>query len=215
MKGTVAATVLEYGTSALNIDACRLALADEGEDARLGGSGVWGTDKMAKNVYEGGYAGIPVTSSEVGRWPANVLLDEDAAQFLDEHSGNELVGASRFYYVPKASRAERNAGIDSSTNVHPTVKPIDLMRWVVRLVTPPGGTVLDPFMGSGTTPIATLLEGFNGVGIEREAEYMEIARLRLKFWQEHGDDGLRIVREQEASEARREAVAAAGQLSLL
>jgi DNA modification methylase len=70
-------------------------------------------------------------------------------------------------------------------------------------------------MGSGTTPIATLLEGFNGVGIEREAEYMEIARLRLKFWQEHGDDGLRIVREQEASEARREAVAAAGQLSLL
>jgi hypothetical protein len=83
-------------------------------------------------------------------------------------------GASRFFYCAKASRKERGV-----TNKHPTVKPIALMCWLVRLVTPPGGTVLDPFAGSGTTGIATLREGFNFIGIEREPEYAEIARARI------------------------------------
>jgi site-specific DNA-methyltransferase (adenine-specific) len=117
-------------------------------------------------------------------------------------------GASRFFYCAKASRGERNAGLDEKrrvhpgnnadervwdipgshstprANVHPTVKPIDLMRWLVRLVTPPGGIVLDPFAGSGTTGIAAHLEGARFIGIEREAEYAEIARARLAWWSE-------------------------------
>ncbi len=121
----------------------------------------------------------------------------------------ELGGASRFFYVAKADRAERDVGLDGGSlwggeeiaeagsirinaprneeaekfaarrNSHPTVKPIALMRWLCRLVTPKGGTVLDPFTGSGTTGIAALAEGFTFVGIEREADYVRIARRRI------------------------------------
>ena len=120
-------------------------------------------------------------------------------------------GASRFFYCAKTSRAERNAGLEgfaakalnwssgeqspgtfqgegtdrSSANHHPTVKPINLMRWLVRLVTPPGGTCLDPFLGSGTTGCAAVLEGFDFIGIEREADYLAIAEARIKFWAQH------------------------------
>lgn len=97
---------------------------------------------------------------------------------------NDSGGASRFFYCAKASTAERNAGLDERVdhrraNTHPTVKPIELMRWLVRLVTPPGGSVLDPFAGSGTTGIAALREGFSFIGIERQAEYVDIARARI------------------------------------
>jgi site-specific DNA-methyltransferase (adenine-specific) len=85
-------------------------------------------------------------------------------------------GASRFFYCAKASRKERGAG-----NTHPTVKPIALMRWLVRLVTPPNGLVLDPFAGSGTTGLACKAEGFRFLGIEKEAAYAEIARKRLQL----------------------------------
>ncbi len=101
-------------------------------------------------------------------------------------------GASRFFYVAKADTAERNAGLSVASlftpqgapdrNDHPTVKPVDLMRWLVRLVTPPGGLVLDPFAGSGTTGIATVLEGFDFIGLERDAAYVQIARARLAHW---------------------------------
>ena len=143
-----------------------------------------------------------------GRWPANVVLDEEAAKALDEQSGErggglgtkgsggmdgwggwskpsaaivgttvgfgDSGGASRFFYTSKASRADRENG-----NVHPTVKPTDLMRWLCRLVTPPGGTVLDPFCGSGSTGVAANAEGFDFIGVERELEYVEIARRRI------------------------------------
>jgi site-specific DNA-methyltransferase (adenine-specific) len=103
-----------------------------------------------------------------GRWPANLIHDGS-----DEPTG--LLGdAARFFYCAKASRADRGAG-----NVHPTVKPTDLMRYLCRLVTPPGGVVLDPFAGSGSTGKAAVLEGFRFLGIEREAEYVEIARARI------------------------------------
>lgn len=82
--------------------------------------------------------------------------------------------AARFFYCAKASKSDRGEG-----NGHPTVKPTDLMRYLCRLVTPPGGTVLDPFMGSGSTGKAAVLEGFRFIGIEREAEYLEIARARI------------------------------------
>ncbi len=128
--------------------------------------------------------------SSAGRWPANVCLDEAAAVLLDEQSGERpsgaraegimrgltgavygdggefkpppieasTGGASRFFYTAKASRADRNTS--GADNTHPTVKPTDLMRWFVRLVTPPGGIVLDPFAGSGTTLVAARAEGF-------------------------------------------------------
>jgi hypothetical protein len=98
-------------------------------------------------------------------------------------------------------------------NGHPTVKPIALMRWLVRLVTPPGGTVLDPFTGSGTTGIAAALEGFDFVGIEREEEYVRIAEARIKWWGEH-PEGVEITKSLEADRKRR-AVADTGQLGFL
>lgn len=88
-------------------------------------------------------------------------------------------GASRFFYVAKPSQAERNSGIHTSQNIHPTVKPVDLMRWLVRLVIPRGGMCLDPFNGSGTTGMACVHEGVDYIGIEREAEYVEIAMRRI------------------------------------
>jgi len=118
--------------------------------------------------------------------------------------------AARYFYCAKADRAERNAGCDglpekvkdaeyrqptgnpfvdcihgcgkSATNHHPTVKPIDLLRYLCRLITPRGGVVLDPFLGSGSTACACALEGFGCIGIEREAEYIEIARRRVAYW---------------------------------
>lgn len=100
----------------------------------------------------------------------------------------------------------------SRANVHPTVKPISLMRWLVRLVTPPGGTLLDPFAGSGTTGIAAALEGFDFIGIEREAEYAAIAEARIAWWARH-PDGMTLVKRLEAEQVRA-AVADAGQTSI-
>lgn len=125
----------------------------------------------------------------------------------DPKRGADSGGASRFYYCAKPSTAERNAGLDAfpevmpdnavdradqratgggrgslslpRANVHPTVKPVDLMQWLIRLACPPEGVVLDPFTGSGTTGIAALREGRAFVGIERESEYVEIARARI------------------------------------
>jgi hypothetical protein len=149
-----------------------------------------------------------------------------------------LADGERFRYVAKASSAERNAGLDGfegqfaptmnngigvrehdpetatpKRNVHPTVKPIELMRWLVRLITPPGGTVLDPFAGSGTTGIACVLEGYGFIGLEREQEYAEIARARIAWWERH-PEGVEIVKALEADRARQK-IADSGQLGLL
>jgi DNA modification methylase len=104
---------------------------------------------------------------EGGRWPANFIHDgsEEATDLLGD--------SARFFYCAKASKKDRGE------NHHPTVKPTDLMRYLCRLVTPPNGIVLDPFMGSGSTGKAAVLEGFGFVGIEREAEYIDIAKARI------------------------------------
>ena len=102
----------------------------------------------------------------LGRWPANVTLDETAAEHLGEKS--------RFFYCPKASSRERRG------SGHPTVKPLELMRWLVRMVTPPGGVVLDPFAGTGTTLEAAQVEGFRAIGVEREGEYLTDIAGRLE-----------------------------------
>ena len=159
---SVATNVLKHGTGAINIDDCRIELS-EGDDPRLGGEGSWKTDKMAKDVYVGGYAGKDTKSNELGRFPANVMhdgLQEDWA---------------RYFYCPKTSKAERG-----ELNTHPTVKPKKLMQYLCRLVTPKNGTVLDLFMGSGSTGIAAKDEGFDFIGIEKDKEYFEIAGARIK-----------------------------------
>ena len=136
-----------------------------------------------------------------GRWPANVILDEVTAGLLDEQSGEN---PSRFFYQAKASKRDRNEGLEelplrksdtrSATaaglweqmeapkqNFHPTVKPTQLMRYLIKLVTPPGGTVLDPFTGSGSTGKAALLDGFQFVGAELTEEYLPIIEGRLRW----------------------------------
>ena len=161
IEGTNKQNREKYGTAGLNIDACRVGLS-EGDDPRLGGKGTWKTDKMAKDVYDGGYTGVETGSSELGRFPANVM-----------HNGLEEDWA-RYFYCPKTSKAEKG-----NDNTHPTVKPLKLMRYLCRLITPKGGTVLDPFMGSGSTGIAAEDEGFEFIGIEKEKEYFEIAERRI------------------------------------
>lgn len=189
----------------LNVDACRIGSESTTRERTPDDFGL---------VNDDGWNPTPgVNGSEAGRWPANVVLDPEAAAMLDEQTGEststggqsslgafrngdvygkgrderwkadpgygDTGGASRFFYVAKADTAERNVGLHGERNLHPTVKPVALMRWLIRLVTPKGGTVLDPFTGSGTTAIAALREGFSFVGVEREAEYVAIARARI------------------------------------
>lgn len=134
-----------------------------------------------------------------GRWPANVLLDAVAADFLDADAPN--VKPSRFFYIAKAKPEEKDAGVRGRkksrgllpgikaaakprSNYHPTVKPIALMQRLVRLITPKGGVVADPFMGSGTTGCGAVLEDRGFVGIERERDFYRIAGQRIEHWKE-------------------------------
>ena len=210
LEGTVAENVLQHGTGALNIDATRV----QGEPIQKNvgykkdyQSEGWGTKKCITEVQKG------------GRFPANVILDEEAGELLDEQApkvGNGhraktkitgygknyggtqeyngpgekldgLGGASRFFYCPKVSRKERELNPDSlesangqkGKNNHPTVKPVKLMEYLVKLVTRQGGVVLDPFAGSGSTGVAAKNLGMKYILIEREAEYCDIIKARL------------------------------------
>lgn len=223
----------------LGVDECRIELNG---DYKCKPNGRPSQTGLGDN-YDPAKANQPDT---IGRWPANVILDDEAAAILDEQTG-ELVsgpesdrghrrnadheakrncyggfqgqhvtgvldgdrgGASRFFYCAKASRAERDEGLDTmplvsvgmmedddyswegeanrgrqprdakGRNTHPTVKPLALMRWLVLLVTPKDGTVLDPFAGSGSTLVAGVDHCF-GIGIEREPKYVTIARARV------------------------------------
>lgn len=188
LVGTVAANVLEHGTGALNIDGCRVA----GEPWKAHSATGLGSVKF---FSEGDTPVIDKVPHYAGRWPANLIHDGDAAADL-------LGEAARFFYCAKASRADRNDGLPTGDapavatgatmreredadwparngNHHPTVKPTDLMAYLCRLVTPPGGLVLDPFMGSGSTGKAAIREGFRFIGIELEASYLEIAKARI------------------------------------
>lgn len=132
------------------------------------------TGTVAANVLAHGTGALNIDGCRIsGRWPANVVLDEDEAAALDETVDG---GASRFFYVAKASSSER-PNVDGVA--HPTVKPVDLMRWLVRLVTPPDGVVLEPFAGSGTTLEAAITEGFRVIGVEREADYLPLILQRI------------------------------------
>lgn len=208
LDGTYAANVLTWGCGALNIAGCRIGT--EGRPLREPGQ-------------QSGFADVGVSAGSkaigettLGRWPGNVMLDDEAAAMLDEQSGeskssqsmrgelhgnvygggkgpsgpdslrghNDSGGASRFFYRAKAARWERDFGLPEGEHCgHPTVKPVAVLRWLCRLVTPPGGTILDPFMGSGSCGIAAKLEGFDYTGIELDAEYVAIAEARIAAWQ--------------------------------
>ncbi len=165
LAGPVAANVLAHRTGVLNVDGCRIG---------TGGGHVFaglrdGADHSTVSAFGDGLNGKRTEAKDdLGRWPANVVLDEDAAVMLG--------GASRFFYTAKAASGERHY---AGKNAHPTVKPVDLMRWLCRLVTPPGGIVLDPFCGSGSTGIAALAEGFWFIGCELNSEYVAMARRRI------------------------------------
>lgn len=204
LTGTVVENVQQWGTGGINVDVCRIEGIKRSPEFRntLGDAernGTWNSDNTG--------LGKRLNGDGLGRWPANLLLDEEAAAMLDEQSGERpsggiklgsrqgrgvngiygdrggfagqayaanTGGASRFFYVAKASKRDRG-----EENGHPTVKPTTLMQWLVRLVTPRGGVVLDCFMGSGSTGKAATLEGCRFVGIELDAEYLEIARRRI------------------------------------
>lgn len=177
-RGSAAGCVEANGTGLLNIDACRI----EGEAwSRPASNAVGG-------VY-GDFANDTARTNDRGRFPANVVHDgspEVVAQFPAE-AGSTFQGdsgsAARFYYCAKASKRDRNEGCEAlpDGNIHPTVKPTDLMRWICRLVTPPGGFVFDPFAGSGSTGKAAMLEGLRFIGAEMTAEYVPIARARIAY----------------------------------
>ncbi|HEC61765.1 MAG TPA: site-specific DNA-methyltransferase, partial [bacterium] len=176
--GTVAANVLEHDTGALNIDESRITPRDRKE------YGLKGSSRSQGNTY-GDTEGTPADfDSKKGRWPANVIHDE-SEEVLGRFPQSSVTGkdsAARFFYCAKASKAERG-----KDNNHPTVKPIALMRYLCRLITPPEGTILDPFMGSGSTGVASFLEKFAFVGIEKEPSSFKITRGRIGQIQQQCD----------------------------
>ena len=216
LDGTVANNVLAHGVGGLNIDACRVGIDDIERDVIDNRSGPAGA--KPDDVYRGGWAsmGKMFKSHAQGRFPANVLLDEHAAEELDKQSGvskstprtpsgtsgagsatafqrgaetsshADSGGASRFFpvfkYQAKAPKKERPVieREDGSKIQHPTVKPLALLEWLVELITPPGGVVLDPFAGSGTTLQAAINKGFTPIGIEQDADYIKLIEKRLE-----------------------------------
>lgn len=185
LTGTVASNVLEWGTGAINVDGCRVGTEGGGThcDRRDNSGKCVGHDNAGKSTSGETFHG---SDTDGGRWPANLIHDGsgEATEGLGEKA--------RFFYCAKASKSDRDEGVagvgalrdggrpsEPRQNYHPTVKPTDLMRYLCRLITPPGGTILDPFAGSGSTGKGAVLEGFNFIGIEREPEYCEIARSRI------------------------------------
>jgi hypothetical protein len=138
-------------------------------------------------------------------------FDERTTSYMSTHNGNPDRGET-WHPIDERTGQPRDRFAAVKRNHHPTVKPISLMRWLVRLVSPPGGLVLDPFCGSGTTGIACVLEGFEFVGVEREAEYAAIARARLAWWEQH-PEGLELIEALAADRERRQ-VADTGQLDM-
>ena len=237
---TIVDNVLRWGTGGINIDKCRIS-TNELKPGKTNGF------IDSSDIYGGGKS-QEYTPNEEGRFPANIILDEEAGKVLDEQSGiskgNDFIGkpggntfggnkmgenvvgkwfgdkggASRFFYQAKVGKKERNMGLDAfeekqsrmknnddsntdyknekvaakyqaikspAKNIHPTVKPVSLMVYLCRLITPPNGIVLDPFMGSGSTGIAANLEGFSFIGMEMDEDYFKIAEARIEDYEKY------------------------------
>ena len=228
-EATIADNVLKWGTGGINIDGCRIGIegatkrshqAEYDKDEN-------GREDRSENWMRKGHSIIELNE---GRFPANIILDEEAGEVLDEQSGisksqsgttktkinnkdanwfrnaggdtedrwgfGDKGGASRFFYQAKVSKKERNMGLDKrkngetpeapvQKNSHPTVKPVSLMAYLCRLITPPNGIVLDPFMGSGSTGIAAKLEGLRFCGMEMDEDYFKIASARIDGYEKY------------------------------
>jgi len=243
-ENTVVDNVLKWGTGGINIDESRIPTdEDQRRPSKGGENGLNNT-----NTFKIRERTVEEQPKHDGRFPANLILDEEAGEMLDEQTGilnsgfmkagtarlmsdnpnkntygkwnpdtvtndtyGDSGGASRFFYCPKVSKSERNEGLDGfeerragsmmgnindnsnfltgsgnkregvAKNHHPTVKPVDLMLYLIRLVTPKGGITLDPFMGSGSSGKAAVRGGFDFIGIEREDEYFKIAEARIEY----------------------------------
>ena len=211
LENTIVDSVLKYGTGAINIDGCRVGnevVTTATDIGRFPANVIHdGSDEIV-NKFPVTKSGKPGVKQGGNNGPAYGKESRPAGTqmggFGDEGS------ASRFFYCAKASKQERNKGFDieltpnerppgeafgethqygltensiqNDGNNHPTVKPVDLMKYLCRLVTPPNGIVLDPFMGSGTTGIAATVEGFNFIGVEMSEEYLKIADTRISHW---------------------------------
>jgi site-specific DNA-methyltransferase (adenine-specific) len=235
--GTVAANVLTYGTGGLNIDASRVGRAEGDDsvagnrtatfgtqETQSGGDGSGGWEQNtggrwpANVIHDGSDEVVALFPNSKG------FATQNSGPNVKVYTGNSLLhsktefppvrlgfnddgSAARFFYCAKASKRDRNEGLEGfdvvkagslkmrtdahsdkngmntapRANHHPTVKPTDLMRYLCRLITPPNGTVLDPFMGSGSTGKAAIYEGFNFIGIELTDEYLPIAKARIEF----------------------------------
>ena len=228
LEGTYIENIEKYGCGAMNIDACRVPINPEVDDPRLGGKGTWSTSKAAENIYEGGYKGERVSSSELGRFPPNVIFDEYTKDILDEQTGisksiggkgeaskqrhnitsygwkhpdvwegmggyGDIGGGSRMFpiikYCTKASPKERLLP-NGERNPHVTLKPKELIKWLIKLVTPKDGTTIDITAGSCTHAVAVEElnrdEGYNLKYIDIELmntetePYCDVGKMRVE-----------------------------------
>jgi site-specific DNA-methyltransferase (adenine-specific) len=201
LAGTVAENVLQFGTGGMNIDDCRV-----GDEVRFNPPALLPAGGNSLNMSAVGMPENVDGNTVSGRWPANFIHDGS-----DEVINLLPGGSERYFYCAKASKSDRDEGVmlamvtgaemtgrepdtdglnspragagrtSGARNNHPTVKPTALMQWLVRLVTPPGGKVLDPFTGSGSTGKACAIEGFDFIGFEMDPHYCEIAKQRIAY----------------------------------
>ena len=199
LKMSIAKNCQTYGVGALNIDATRVPYESEADKNSIDHkvpTAAWSGHTIAVDSYVKG-AFEKVETNDIGRFPSNVL--------------GEIPDYQKYFYCPKVSRKERHAGFDltdiptnpegmldkgsgtryidggkkEDTNIgnnHPTVKPVELMKYLIKLVTPPAGTVLDPFNGSGSTGMAAVELGMTYIGCELDPAYVEIAKRRIEAW---------------------------------
>lgn len=163
-----ALNVLKHGTGGLNIDGCRIGEsgsrtnANKAKDSDV--SSMFGNTKLTETVVK-----------DQGRFPSNFIVEEN------ELNLDILNDKMKYFYSPKCSKVDKNEGLEDFKNTHPTVKPTDLMAYLCRLITPKGGTILDPFNGSGSTGKAAIREGFNYIGVDLDQEYINISKARIEF----------------------------------
>jgi DNA modification methylase len=210
IKLSIARNCQVHGVGALNIDATRVpyeSQADKNAIDHKVPTAAWSGHTIQVDSYEKGEF-VKVETNELGRFPSNVI--------------GEIPDYQKYFYCPKVSRKERHighemppamfgdvegaygpdgnrmaVGLDARTgnvgNNHPTVKPIELMKYLIKLITPPGGTVLDPFNGSGSTGCAAVELGFNYIGCELDPAYVEIANKRIEAWLQQSDPNNKLV----------------------
>lgn len=212
LDGTYAQNARKWGIGGINVDCTRIPANEvisgplEYFNQNKGYHRPWKENKkLVKERKQLAYE----KANKLGRWPANLILDEEAAKMLDE----QCKRASRFFYCAKASSSERNAGCEGMplkesgthgefegdgrgrqtehqprANNHPTVKPLSLMRYIIKLLAPPGDPLLlDPFAGSGSTLCAAAQLGIRSIGIEKEQEYCEIASKRIEYYRKQNN----------------------------